>query len=174
MGRDSDPLVMADGSDRKVRIEFARPPLPEHDLGAIESIERASFDRPWSRDSFERELRHEAARVFLARAPDSAAVVAYLCRRCVDDELQILNLAVSPHQRRCGLGRRLLAKVIEEATATGRKVVLEVESTNTSALGLYGSSGFCLIGSRKSFYGLGRDGLILEFGGAPSRGGVSR
>lgn len=60
-----------------------------------------------------------------------------------DHVLAIKGLAVAPACQRCGVGRQLLAGVIEEARLRGaRRLRLRVLATNHPARELYASSGF--------------------------------
>lgn len=152
------------GTANGVRIEQAGcPQSTDADLDAIVAIEQASFDRPWSRASFEREFDVEHSKLLVARSIGSGDVVGYVCRRRVEDELQVLNLAVSPDFRRHGVGGLLLDAVVAEAAASDLSVVLEVEASNAPAVALYLARGFHPIGRRKHFYGRSRDGLILAW-----------
>ena len=75
------------------------------DLAQIVEIERLSFDSPWSRDSFLRELSLPFSRTTVAATSNGGmeAIVGYLCRWLVADECHILNVAVRPTARRAGL-----------------------------------------------------------------------
>ena len=69
------------------------------------------------------------------------------------DELEILNLAVSPDLRRRGLGRRLLRTALRLAAKGGiMNVLLEVRAGNAPAVSLYESCGFQRVGLRKGYY----------------------
>lgn len=98
-------------------------------------------------------------------APEIAAVLsgpgAYLCEeaggfaigRVIADEAELLTLAVAPVARRRGLGRRLLARIIEEAAARGaRTLFLEVAAQNDAAISLYLAEGFVESGRRRGYY----------------------
>jgi ribosomal protein S18 acetylase RimI-like enzyme len=56
---------------------------------------------------------------------------------------EIKRMWVSPHSRGLGLGRRLLARLEEEARLAGRRrVVLDTNGTLTEAISLYRSQGY--------------------------------
>ena len=60
---------------------------------------------------------------------------------------EIKRMWVSPHSRGLGLGRRLLARLEEEARLAGRRrVVLDTNGTLTEAISLYRSQGYVPIG----------------------------
>ena len=78
------------------------------------------------------------------------------------DELEILNLAVLPDERRRGHGRRILGVVLRLARKMAiNKILLEVRVGNRPAICLYESCGFKREGVRKKYYtDTGEDALI--------------
>jgi len=58
-------------------------------------------------------------------------------------EFEVAKMAVAESSRRSGVGRRLLAQVIEAARASGaRRLYLETNQKLTAAIRLYESMGF--------------------------------
>ena len=135
------------------------------DLPQIVEIERLSFDNPWSRDSFLRELSLPFSRTAVAVATSAATdtVVGYLCRWLVADECHILNVAVHPELRRMGVGERLMSDAITEAKAKDAHLVtLEVRRSNLPARGLYRKLNFEERRLRHNYYGPGEDAIVME------------
>jgi ribosomal-protein-alanine acetyltransferase len=87
-------------------------------------------------------------------AKDAAAELAgFLVAVHVASEWELENIAVSPTTRRRGIGRQLLAALLDEATRTSNEAVfLEVRESNTAARALYKKAGFTQIGRRKDYY----------------------
>ena len=140
-------------------IERMRP----LDLDDVLAIERASFSMPWSRGAFLYEMeQNQVARCFVVREVDR--VVGYVCLWEMADELHITNIAVHPSVRRRGIGRTLLARVLDDARQRAlRLVVLEVRPSNAEALALYESFGFRVVGRRRGYYyDTGEDALVME------------
>ena len=82
--------------------------------------------------------------------------------RCVLDEGQICNVAVSPSFRRMGVGSMLLDVLKREALLRGLTVLmLEVRVSNTAAQALYEKNGFLRVGMRRSFYSCPREDAFL-------------
>jgi ribosomal-protein-alanine N-acetyltransferase len=150
----------------KDTISLVFSELTAADVDAVVDIENQSFETPWSRNLFLRELSTAISRSTLARAGEHAdRLLGYVCRWLVLDEIQILNLAVHPNHRRCGVGRALVQGVIDEAYEQRvRTVSLEVRDGNESALRLYESFGFERTGIRRNYYGNGRDGVLMSLG----------
>jgi ribosomal-protein-alanine N-acetyltransferase len=133
----------------------------ESDLESVLSMERRIFTHPWTAEHF----RHDILRgdVLVLRSP-AGELLAYAVCRVVCDELQVLNLAVSPEHRRRGLGRRLLRLVLRLGVQRGAGVaLLEVRRGNTSARCLYEAEGFRIAGLRRDYYrDPPEDALLLE------------
>ena len=88
-------------------------------------------------------------------------LVAVSCGWVVLDELQITVLAVDPEQRRRGLGRAVLQRLLVDASNAGvRQAILDVAEDNLAANSLYSSFGFRTIGRRARYYRDGKDALI--------------
>jgi [ribosomal protein S18]-alanine N-acetyltransferase len=126
------------------------------------AIEQASYSHPWS----ERSLRaavEEGAGTRVAVLRCRREPWAYCVFQVAADEAQILNLAVHPERRRRGLGRLLLAIVLEAARRQGARTAwLEVRPSNLAALSLYGAAGFAQRGVRRGYYESPReDALVL-------------
>jgi len=133
------------------------------DLDEVLEIERASFSMPWSRGAFTYEIeRNRVARCWVTREDDRVA--GYLCLWEVADELHITNVAVHPAYRRRGIGRAMLAAVLEDAVRRSLSLVgLEVRPTNDEARALYESFGFRVVGRRRGYYyDTGEDALVME------------
>lgn len=152
-------------------IEFSE--LAASDLDAVVAIERQSFERPWTREHFARELASDISRTIVARGVGvSKAPIGYVCRWLVAGEIQVLNLAVHKDHRRRGIGRQLMRQVLDEAGRTKVGcVTLEVRDGNVEAVALYESIGFNRVGWRHDYYGEGRDGVLMTLTLEPSSRG---
>jgi ribosomal-protein-alanine N-acetyltransferase len=138
-------------------------PMRHEDLDAVMEIERSSFVEPWTPGLFLHELRVPFSKTIVARAgAGTSAVLGYICRWLVGDEVHILNLAVHPECRHRGLGRALVQHILREAEARQATLVtLEVRRHNVAALALYRSLGFAERGVRRNYYGHGQDAIIM-------------
>ena len=158
MGVGIDPLVT-----RPIPEGVTFADLTAADIDAVVEIERRSFDRPWSRNLFLRELESDISRTIVAcEAEGRGAILGYVCRWLVVDEVQILNLAVHPDHRRRGIGHALMAYVLDEARERmACTMTLEVREGNVAAIELYEGFGFKRTGVRRAYYGEGRDGVLM-------------
>ena len=120
------------------------------DIAEVVTIERASYQFPWSEGIFRDCLRvGYVCRVISV----SRQVMAYGVMSLGAGEAHILNLCVGETYRCRGVGRRLLSSLIERATAAGMgDAFLEVRPSNTAAIRLYLALGFEQVGMRRGYY----------------------
>ena len=80
-------------------------------------------------------------------------LVGFVVIRQVHHEVEILNLAVAPQERRKGTGTQLLQEALDQAAKNGAvRTFLEVRLSNDPALKLYRSNGFNIVGRRVGYY----------------------
>ena len=83
----------------------------------------------------------------------NGALVGFLIGRAAADEFEILNMAVSPGNRRQGIGSKLLECALEfSRIAGGARVYLDVRASNEPAIALYTRHGFTECGRRARYY----------------------
>ncbi len=89
----------------------------------------------------------EEPRLFCAQEDGEWLGVAEVSRESWNNRLRVSNLWVREEWRYQGIGKLLMARVIEVARELGcRAVVLETQSCNDPAIRFYRSCGFSLIG----------------------------
>ena len=130
--------------------EITFRPMRDADLDAVLSIERAAYEFPWSREIFRDCLRVG----YSCRVLESdGAVNAYGMLQVAAGKSRLLNLCVRTRLHRRGLGRRLLALMIDVARSRDTdSLFLEVRPSNAAARGLYGSMGFASVGVSRGYY----------------------
>ncbi|MBN2206760.1 MAG: ribosomal protein S18-alanine N-acetyltransferase [Candidatus Aminicenantes bacterium] len=139
------------------------------DLAAVYAIEKLSFPNPWHVETFLGEIQNRpVSHALVAVHGPEETIVGYIVFWIVRDEAQINNIAVHPDRRGKGFGRGMLAATLEEMKASGIKTVtLEVRESNLTALGLYRSLGFQVVGRRRDYYTNPREdalAMLLRFG----------
>lgn len=130
----------------------------EH-LDSVASLECECFSQPWSAKALEILLEDNSVAV---AAVIDGEVAAYAGMTSVLDEGQITNVATRPSYRRRGLARAVLEELIERAKEKGVcSIFLEARVSNTPAISLYKSLGFCEIGTRRRFYSAPVEDAVL-------------
>ena len=132
-------------------------PMELKDVEQVYAIDVQSFSLPWSERSYRFELtENTASRPWVAEAVSAQGehqVVGMLVAWIIIDEVHIATIATAPAFRRLGIGRRLLAQVLEEGMKAGAiKAFLEVRRGNLAAQKLYESFGFVVTGVRPRYY----------------------
>jgi [ribosomal protein S18]-alanine N-acetyltransferase len=120
------------------------------DVVDVVAIERAAYQFPWSEGIFRDCLRvGYVCRVLTV----NRQVTAYGVMSFGAGEAHILNLCVAEDYRCRGVGKRMLASLVERASAAGMsEAFLEVRPSNTAAIRLYLSVGFEQVGMRRGYY----------------------
>jgi ribosomal-protein-alanine N-acetyltransferase len=133
------------------RGEVALAEASSRDAAAIAALHEASFRRGWSEQEVDALLidRHVVAH----RANAGVALIGFIMSRLVEDEAEILSLAVAARQRGRGLAGRLLDLHLRRLAGLGaRAVFLEVDEHNTAAIRLYARAGFREVSRRPNYY----------------------
>ena len=132
----------------------------ESDLQAIVELEECfpQLER-WSTAAWRAEIASPATRVFVVADPIPVAVASF---GDAIDVVELRTIAVAPGHRGRGLARQLIERGIEWAKKTSAsQVFLEVAHDNASANRLYEKMGFVPVSTRQSYYGPGRDALVM-------------
>jgi len=128
--------------------------LTRADVARCAELERQLFDGddPWPASAFLHEMSSRHNHYVAARADDKVVGYAGIARLGLlpPHEYEVHTIGVDPAYQRHGIGRRLLAALLDFA---GRGVVyLEVRTDNACAIALYHSAGFIEVGLRKRYY----------------------
>lgn len=137
-----------DRDRRADRVRFR--PMSLADVPAVVAVERASYLFPWSDGVF-----RDCIRVgYLCRTVEvDAEVAGYGIMSYGAGEAHILNVCIRSDLRAAGIGRQLMAFLLERARAAEmHDVFLEVRPSNPVAIRLYESLGFTRVGVRKGYY----------------------
>ncbi len=136
------------------RGEAALSPATVRDAAAIAALHAASFRRGWSEQEVETLLldRH----VITDRASLRGRVTGFIMARLVEDEAEILSVAVARAAQGRGLAGRLLGLNLRRLAGLGaRAVFLEVDENNAPAIRLYARAGFREVARRPNYYPTG-------------------
>ncbi len=155
---------MADNhiKNREKQLELDILKMELSHLPRIMEIEKKSFNDPWSKKSFIREITHNHYAYYFVACLEKQ-VIGYIGGWNVVDELHITNLAVDPAYRRLGIAYKLINWIIDIVRSEGAvKATLEVRVSNKAAIHLYEKCGFVAAGKRPRYYiNNGEDALIM-------------
>jgi ribosomal-protein-alanine N-acetyltransferase len=139
--------------------------LGTSDLDAVERIERASYAAPWSRAMFAGELAKPGS-LCIGAFGAGAELAGFLVVSRYVDAWHVMNLAVTPDDRRLGLATALMQRLFELTADDGsRGYTLEVRVSNAAAIQLYERLGFKAKGVRRSYYTDNREDALIMWKG---------
>ena len=138
-------------------------PMVTEDALAASHVEEMCFSAPWSERVYKETLEQKYSFYMAAVLEESdltgipgeyaGQIVATCGAVNILGEGDISNVAVLAPYRRQGLANRLMKLFLEEERSLGIETfVLEVRSSNQSAIGLYTKFGFETVGCRRGFY----------------------
>jgi [ribosomal protein S18]-alanine N-acetyltransferase len=146
---------------------LVRPLLPD-DLPAVLALEPTLFPYDtWSEATWREELAGVPDVRDYVVAEQAGKVVGYAGLMVSIDQADVLTIGVDPASQGRGVGRALLAALIDAARQRRcADLLLEVRADNRPALRLYESYGFERIARRRGYYtgadGARLDGLVLR------------
>jgi ribosomal-protein-alanine acetyltransferase len=126
-------------------------PFEFGDVDGVLRVQSASPELPqWTRRDYERVARGEMTGWVVEQ---DESIVGFIVARKMADEMEILNIAVSPLARRRCIGTELLRCTFDWGRENGiGKAFLEVRETNVAALAFYEHHKFLSIGRRQRYY----------------------
>lgn len=136
--------------------------MAETDLQEVARLERRTFSKPWSENSF-RDALSSPDHCYLVAVCDGT-LVGYCGLWCSFETADLCNLAVAEDFRKRNLGSVLLRQGLAEARRRGvERVLLEVRCSNAPAIGLYAKFGFEELGIRPGYYSHPvEDGILMQ------------
>jgi ribosomal-protein-alanine N-acetyltransferase len=135
--------------------------MTESDIDAVLEIEKSSFDTPFSRESFHKEIVENVLAVYIVAEVDDV-VAGYGGIWKILDEGHITNVAVKKDFRGKGVGDALVMGIVDYCDRTGiPNITLEVRESNRVARNLYKKHGFVDAGKRPGYYSDNNEDAII-------------
>lgn len=134
--------------------------MAEKDLKTVVELEKQVFPNPWSRRSFEFEIRENAYSIPLVLEADKE-VIGYAIVWKLYEEFHIANLAIRPEYQGRKLGSNFLEHILTLTEGCGY-ALLEVRESNKRAIRLYEKFGFRVIMQRPHYYKNGETALVMQ------------
>ena len=105
-------------------------------VSQVAELEKLCFSDPWSEKSVASELNNPLSLWLVALEGERLA--GYVGSQTVLDETDMMNIAVHPDYRRCGVARQLVEELVAGLKRRGsRCLTLEVRASNDPARKLY-------------------------------------
>ena len=126
--------------------------LIRRDMDEVMAIEKASFDHPWSEEEFLLCLKQRNC-IGCVLEDEFFRVKGFIVYELNKSTLRILNLAVAPSDRRCGLGRQMIQRLVDKLTQQGRtRREAEVRESNLRAQLFLQACGFKAVRCLRKHY----------------------
>ena len=137
-----------------------RKAIPK-DLRSIFLIEEVVFSKEhWTIEMIADELEDIPEKITWV-IEQSQNILGYCMVRLFNNEVNIINMAITPSFQGKGLGRLLLDHMLNQIPSKS-SVFLEVKEGNFPAINLYQKAGFQQIAIRKNYYGDGKNAVIMK------------
>ena len=139
-------------------------PMTALDLVSALASEKEVYGKTaWSADQFKEEFAKAPKSAQYLAAEFEGQLIAYAGIFYVADVADIHTLTVVADQRRKGIGRELLKRLIDWARVKkAQAIMLEMRLGNDAARPLYESFGFIEISKRENYYGPGLTAVVMR------------
>ena len=129
------------------------------DFYSIENILQIEFDEFWTSSILKSELENDLSKYIVAK--DENQIVGFAGIIILPDDVEITNIVTKKNERKKGIGKRLLDKLIQMAFELKKDISSEVNEVNTAAINLYKKAGFEEVGIRKKYYNGINNAIIM-------------
>ena len=139
-------------------INISKMTLP--DLDSIKNILEIDFDDFWNYNILKSELKKNNAYYIIAK--ENEEILGFAGIIDTVEQYEITNIVVKKDYRKKGVGTLLLNNIIDYVKSSKkRKIYLEVNTKNKSAIALYKKHGFIECGLRKKYYNNTDDAILM-------------
>lgn len=129
------------------------------DFEEIKDNLQTDFDEFWTPGVLKSELKSDLSKYIVAK--ENEKIVGFAGVIILPDDVEITNIVTKKTERKKGIGKLLLDKLIEMAFALKKDISLEVNEKNEAAINLYKKAEFKEIGIRKKYYNGCENAIIM-------------
>ncbi len=148
---DTSPESETGSSIRKCRAE---------DLDQISEIERTSFPSPYDKSIFSHFLTRSSDGFLVAER--YGRIIGYMIFTIERNYGLIVSIAVSPDERRRGIGSKLLENALNELVGKVKTVELQVSVKNREGIEFYRKFSFHQREIWRAYYPNGEDAILMS------------
>lgn len=135
-------------------------PLSAEHVRQLARLDKLCFGEPWSEKLFGELITNPLAVYRIAFCGEK--LVGYAGMYHVGNVCDIMNIAVHPDNRRCGIANKLMQCLLSYAKENNvESLALEVRLGNTPAREFYEKLGFKRDGIRKNYYSFPKEDAVL-------------
>jgi ribosomal-protein-alanine N-acetyltransferase len=154
---------MSTGRAQKEKVRIHIRWMIRRDMAEVLATELASFEYAWTEDDFLRCLRQRNCIGMVAE--NDERVIGFMIYELHRNRLHILNFAVHPSARRSGIGKQMVAKLINKlSTHRRQRITLAVRERNLDAQMFFSRHEFKATRVLRSYYeDSGEDAFQMEY-----------
>jgi ribosomal-protein-alanine N-acetyltransferase len=143
----------------KVHIRW----MIRRDMPEVLRAEQESFEFAWTEEDFLKCLRQRNCIGMVAECDEK--VVGFMIYELHKTKLHVLNFAVHPDQRRFGVGRAMVAKLVGKLSSHRRtRITLAVRETNLAAQLFFKATDFRALKVLRGYYeDSGEDAFLMQY-----------
>ena len=131
------------------------------DFDEIKDTLNTDYDEFWNADVLKEELQSENSHYIAARINNN--IVAFAGIKVVLDDADVMNIVTRKDCRNLGIGTYIFEQLLRLAKENDiKKITLEVNENNSSAIHLYEKFGFEKIAVRKNYYNNVENAIIMQ------------
>ena len=140
---------------------FGLRSIQKEDAEKFKEWEGKERPYPWSKEQFWKVPRPFHTRVLVWE--ENEAIIGYAVVQIVVDEGYLLNFLVQQKFRRQGKGTEFLRRILDWSARSGANdMYLDVDSSQSEAIGLYEKVGFKIVQHRQKGYPNGEDAIVMK------------
>ena len=129
------------------------------DFEKIKNNLQTDFDEFWTPSILKSEIESEFSKYIVAK--ENEKIVGFAGIIILPDDVEITNIVTKKSERKKGIGKLLLDKLIQMAFELKKDISLEVNEINIPAIKLYKKAGFEEVGLRKKYYNGINNAIIM-------------
>src|SRR5437660_6090084 len=154
---------MSTGRTEKEQVRVHIRWMIRRDMPEVLQTEQESFEYSWTEEDCLRCMRQRNCIGMVAEQGET--VIGFMIYELHKAKLHILNFAVYPTCRRCGVGAQMVAKLITKLSSHRRtRITLEVRETNLAAQLFFRAQEFKAVRVLRTFYeDSGEDAFLMEY-----------
>lgn len=154
-------------SPLKTKIPYSLRPACEDDARALALLDaqcKLEGSAGWNESGYLGELKKTQSKVYVLTDDETdQSLGGFVVFHILEDQAEILNLAVAREFRRLGFGDLLMQALKRECIAKNVAVIkLEVRVSNEQGVSFYQRSGFNICQKRRQFYSNQEDAYTME------------
>lgn len=130
-----------------------------YDFEEIKDVLQTDFDEFWTAGVLKSELESELSKYVVAK--ENEKIVGFAGVIILPDDVEITNIVTKKSERKKGIGKLLLDKLIQMAFDLEKDISLEVNEKNEAAISLYKKADFKEVGIRKKYYNGCENAIIM-------------